>query len=63
LRTWWDLCRFDSIWKLDWGTTGTVHNRLMTSGEWACAVEADSLWFQSETGDKREPLAKWQRAR
>jgi len=40
-------------------TTGTL-----PPGEWASAVEAGSLWFaSSETGDLREPLANWQRAR
>jgi hypothetical protein len=50
----------DSVWKLDWNL---VHNRHAATGEWACTVEADSLWFSSETGDTRGPLADWQRAR
>ena len=46
--------------QLDWAR---LHNRFLTTGEWACTVEADSLWFASATGDTREPLADWQRAR
>ena len=60
IRVWADLCQFDSDWKLDWNL---VYNRFITAGEWACTVEADSLWFASETGDAREPLENWQRAR
>jgi hypothetical protein len=45
--------------KLDWAG---LHNRHIATSEWACAVEADSFWFASETGDTREPLANWQRA-
>jgi hypothetical protein len=59
IRVWADLCQFDSTWKLDWNL---VHNRFLTTGEWACTIEADSLWFASETGDAREPLENWQRA-
>ena len=58
-HTWWDLCQFDSVWKLDWNL---VHNRHITTGEWACTIETDSLWFASATGDTRELLANWQRA-
>ena len=60
LRTWCDLCQFDSVWKLDWDL---MHHRHTATGEWACNVEPDSLWFASETGDVCEPLAKWQRSR
>jgi hypothetical protein len=58
-HAWWDLCQFDSVWKLNWAR---LHDRHAAVGAWASSVEADSLWFSSETGDTREPLGDWQRA-
>ena len=58
LRTWWDLCQFDSVWQLDWTK---LHDRYKATGEYACVVEPEAIWFDGDERDLREPLERWQR--